>query len=556
MTRRAILGLGVLTLASAPVAAPADEPPAPPASAFAAAGDEAVQDLVILGETRPILLRLRVLIGGRPFRRAWADSTRNLFARVDRDGDGKLNAAEAEAGALGPQLGARAGGVPKGQPLAADGLVEMLREAAGPLQVRAFGLADRRTDALFDLLDRDRDGRLDRVELASIVGSLRRLDFDDDEAIGVEEIALADNAAIASVPAMAATGRPARPAAPSPVVIEQAPGESPLRLARLIVKKYDVGPGRADSRLSPEEFAIEPGAFARSDRDGDGKLDAEEVRRYLAEAPGDATLDVALAADPSGRPSARVRSPAGEGPAKGTAVRQVSDAVVEVEFGPIRLDIHAVDDPGAAEATRKTLLAQVEAADANQDGYLELSELAPVNGQPAPLAALFKALDRDGDGKVYPREVGEYATIRSAWARDRLTLTGSDEGRSLFGLLDLDRDRRLGAREVLGTSARLAACDRDGDGRVAPEEIPHHIQITLARGELVASGPGGATAARPQDGPGWFRGMDSNGDGDVSRREFLGSREQFDRLDRDRDGLIGPGEAEAAGPPVVKGPGG
>jgi len=37
--------------------------------------------------------------------------------------------------------------------------------------------------------------------------------------------------------------------------------------------------------------------------------------------------------------------------------------------------------------------------------------------------------------------------------------------------------------------------------------------------------------------------MDRNRDGDVSHREFLGPRTQFDRLDRDRDGLIDPEEA-------------
>jgi hypothetical protein len=37
--------------------------------------------------------------------------------------------------------------------------------------------------------------------------------------------------------------------------------------------------------------------------------------------------------------------------------------------------------------------------------------------------------------------------------------------------------------------------------------------------------------------------MDRNRDGDVSRREFLGPRDQFDRLDRDNDGLIDPDEA-------------
>ena len=46
-------------------------------------------------------------------------------------------------------------------------------------------------------------------------------------------------------------------------------------------------------------------------------------------------------------------------------------------------------------------------------------------------------------------------------------------------------------------------------------------------------------------GPLWFRKMDRNGDGDVSRKEWLGTPEQFDAIDTDRDGLISADEAEA-----------
>jgi hypothetical protein len=45
-------------------------------------------------------------------------------------------------------------------------------------------------------------------------------------------------------------------------------------------------------------------------------------------------------------------------------------------------------------------------------------------------------------------------------------------------------------------------------------------------------------------GPVWFRKMDRNGDGDVSRREFLGTPEEFDKIDTDHDGLISVEEAE------------
>jgi len=39
--------------------------------------------------------------------------------------------------------------------------------------------------------------------------------------------------------------------------------------------------------------------------------------------------------------------------------------------------------------------------------------------------------------------------------------------------------------------------------------------------------------------------MDRNRDGDVSRREFLGTDEEFRRIDTDGDGLISVEEAEA-----------
>jgi hypothetical protein len=40
--------------------------------------------------------------------------------------------------------------------------------------------------------------------------------------------------------------------------------------------------------------------------------------------------------------------------------------------------------------------------------------------------------------------------------------------------------------------------------------------------------------------------MDRNRDGDVSRREFLGTSSQFDSLDTDKDELLDATEAEAA----------
>jgi Ca2+-binding EF-hand superfamily protein len=557
-----------------------DGPAPPSAQAFDALGDEAVQDLLILGETRPIILRMRVKVGDRAFRAAWSESFRALHARLDRDGDGKLTVKEADETVLSMLLG-QAGSTPaargridldrapKDGVVTVDELADVFRAASGPFRVQVDGLTDRRTDPLFDHLDRDKDGQITRAELASITSSLRRLDLDDNELIGADEVASLGAPVVAPTAGMM-MNRPTR--APGvPTVVELATGELPARVVRLLLKKYDTGssrgPGKPDAKLSPEEYAIAPEAFAAADTGGDGTLNAEELRKYLSQAPPDAILDVALTHDAKGRALARIHGVDGGAP-RGIKVRQLAEGVVEVDLDPIRLDIHIDDGEGAADAARKTLRAQFEAADANGDGYLEVSELTGDNGQSLPLSSLFGPLDRDGDGKLYPRELDDYVALGVIAARGRLTLTASDEGRAIFGMLDLDRDRQLGAREVLETFARVSACDRDGDGRVAPEEIPHHIQLTLARGDLTSLIPSNAAnpavvsvvtsvvppRARPAKGPAWFRRMDRNRDGDVSRREFLGTREQFERLDSDHDGLIAPDEAEAARP--LKAPGG
>ena len=108
-------------------------------------------------------------------------------------------------------------------------------------------------------------------------------------------------------------------------------------------------------------------------------------------------------------------------------------------------------------------------------------------------------------------------------------------------------------REIQSAPTRLSSFDNDWDGEVQFAEIPITAFVTLRRGEFPSlvvlpvffnefSPPPALVILRKED---WFAHMDRNRDGDLSRREFLGSRATFDGLDRDRDGLLSRAEATA-----------
>ncbi len=532
----------------------------PPAAAESGAG----RVLIFLAANRPIFVRLRVTVQGRAFDESWLDSVRMFHATLDRNGDGTLTTKEADPAIVNAlvRLAAGAGEIPaigeldvepKDGKVSIDELAEVLRPVIGPFRLHVGRQAIARTDALFDQLDRDKDEQLTRPELATIAGSLRPLDLDDDQMISALELEPFNSPAVTALIDEPSERRAHFTA--SPPVVELVAGESTFRPARLLLKKYDKGkgdiPGRPDNKLSSSEFAISPDAFAAADTSGDDALDTDELRKLLARPPIDLTLDVTLSPEAPGQAMARVEA-AMESP-KTAQVKRINDRDVEFAVGQVRLDIHVEDGSTAAEVTRRVVQQRFKAADVNKDGYLAGKELVAINGPQSPLAGLAVVIDRDGDGKIYLKELLAFADRQLLAARSRLDVTTDDHGRAIFGVLDLDRDRRLGAREVMRTVDRVMSWDRDGDGRVSADEVPYHFQVTIARSGLLGfsragsdAPAAGSMAATRAAGPDWFRKMDRNHDGDVSRREFLGPRDQFDRLDRDNDGLIDPNEAEAA----------
>jgi Ca2+-binding EF-hand superfamily protein len=513
-------------------------------------------------DVRPMFIRLRLDAGGKSFRWAWLDAVKGIHAYLDRNKDGVLSKDEAERGSLPVMVRAATGGAaalpradldtnPKDGKVSVEELADVLRPGLGPFRVQIGRLAIERNDALFNLLDTNKDGTLTKEELGTAVTSLYRYDLDSDELIDPSELEPFSNPNASMYDDMTRGGK----LAPVPPVIDLSAEDPSFRPVRLLLKKYDKGTSQGDAggdnRLSNGEFAIEPKRFESADIDGDGALDTEELRRFLSRVEPDLELVVKLGGTGSTATTIGVETTAAKPLPREVQVRRLSEGDIEVAIGELHLEFNADSGEHAVQNTKNYYGGQFKAADKDNNKYLEKSEVK----DHGPFAALFDTIDSDGDGKVYMKEVDEFVDQQVRVARSQMVLSVSDQGRAIFAIMDLNRDRRLSVREIRSAVARVSSWDRNGDGRVGSDEIPHHYEMSIGRGQIIGAGMSSAGVTRmasspavraAPEGPSWFRKMDRNGDGDISRREFLGPLADFERFDGNRDGLID--AAEAAGP--------
>ena len=151
---------------------------------------------------------------------------------------------------------------------------------------------------------------------------------------------------------------------------------------------------------------------------------------------------------------------------------------------------------------------------------------------------------------VSARDVAPATAADQSLDRSQIRVMAHDQYDALFGELDANADGRLGEREIDSCSVRLLAKDANSDGQLGTDEVTYSMIVAFLRGERANEEsfyiPG--TVATPlTDKPAstWFVRADFNRDGDISRREFLGSLDQFSQLDTNSDGYIGPDEAAA-----------
>jgi Ca2+-binding EF-hand superfamily protein len=561
------------------------------------------QDFVFLAEARPLLVRVHLRIDGQTIQAAHDDFMAYLFRQLDINGDGVLSKDEAArapsldqilTGNLTQGFGGGGGFGGKGAQTSGPTLAELDQDGDGKVTVGELSAYYRKKglvpfqfeagagqanpfaaflggksepsvetvrDGIFNLLDANGDGKLTRAELAAAAGVLLKLDTDDDEMVTASEIV--PNPPATNINMLAGmfkkSGLAKGPSTGNDMLLlVTTPGDAPAGMVRLMQKRYGAK-GAEKATLSQKDLNLDEATFAALDANGDGMLDAEELAGFVKRAPD---LELMLRLGSRGKNEQRVELV----PAKGGANRladkvKLLGGVAFLNLGVTRVETRTAADEYQSDYLagfiRPQLAAQFKQADKDGNGYLDEKEAGASN----LFKGVFHAMDRDGDGKVTEQEFKAYLDLLQAY-KERVqgacvTLVFADQSRGLFDLLDTDHDGRLSVREMRAAPQILKTLNAEARGFITRDDVPRTYRLTLKKGpasrginpatffaSLYGGGNKVAADEGPTAGPLWFRKLDRNRDGDVSRREWFGTEEQFREIDTDGDGLISAEEAE------------
>jgi Ca2+-binding EF-hand superfamily protein len=536
------------------------------------------QEIVIYAPHRPVRVRLGVSYEGRPIGEMWRVRLRQAFVFFDRDRDGVLSEKEvpncfSDSGMVQMLQNGFYQPTPQDRPTVerldtnGDGRVSFgefvvyykgstAQVFRGQQQVAENPFSASTTEALFKLMDSDDNGKLTRSEVSAIEKLVATKDSDEDECLSMEELIpnLADPRLRGRVQVQVRQlgAQRVQVSSEDQTVVTYEPGRIPGTLTQRVIKRYDKDD---DFELTREECNFDDVTILRLDRDGNGKLDGEELDEWRT-GPADLLVSLSISSG-AAQCVARIETDAGDLAARGFTVKQVETGRLIVRTGRQPIEFWAFAP--VISANQQPPLKQqyqylFQQAAGGKDHVIEKDLSGPNAVQFQFIRTIFDAADANADGKLARTEFDEFFDLQDSFRNVALAVTPAVQTPTLFQLLDENRDGRLGVRELRTSWNRLLPLEPGEGDVVTKAAIQPSVSIRVTRGadrfnsnqvqfDVRLQNPN-QSAPIPQKGPVWFRKMDRNADGDISRIEFLGTRAEFNSIDTDRDELISLLEAE------------
>lgn len=535
-------------------------------------------EVLLFANQRPVRVRASVLVEGKLIGEMWQERLRKVFDFCDRDGNGTLSAKEVSFAFSDQGLTQllQNGFYQPGQ-TASPNFARMDADGDGKVSFEEFANSYTQTaaqvvraqpmqpdynnnasvtEAVFKLLDANGDGKLTRDEVRTVEKLLATRDADEDECLSMQE--LVPNLANPNFNPRLGGGRQpippnvgyTDPSAARQMVSVYEARRIPGTVTQQVIKKYDKD---GDFDLTRAEIGFDDATFKALDTDGNGKLDGEELDVWRTGAPD---LELTLSLAPKAVDCVAKLTDEKAAAERGFKLKQVENGRLVLHLGRQPIDFWAFAP--VAQYGQQSLKVQygylfTQAAGAK--GHVEEKDLAGPNAINFQFVkVMFEAADRDADGKMTKAEFDAYFDLQDSFRNLSVSLTPAVQTPSLFQLLDENRDGRLSVRELRTAWNRLVALEEPGAEVVTKNIIHPAVNLRLSRtfDRYYVNQPNNPQfynpnqpAAVPSKGPLWFRKMDRNGDGDVSRGEYVGTRVEFDAIDTDSDGLISLAEAEA-----------
>ncbi|MEZ6061086.1 MAG: hypothetical protein R3C19_12040 [Planctomycetaceae bacterium] len=499
-------------------------------------------DAILLLDDRPYHLRFRVLLQGRSLSEAREQCVQDLARRLDTDGNGELSRDEVDRSPLirrkqRPKAAAFLESLGSQPSVDRDEIRSQVIRAAGEIiALRGEDSTAENDTSIFDLLDADQSGLLDSEEMQAAGNRLMLRDADNDQCVSFREFVPAEENPNPLAVNFVADDEPPQVTRSSLLMRAE-----DVNLRRELTRKYDAD---RDRRLSAGELKWSDERIALLDGDHDGRLNYAELRQLHLTIP-DVELEVELTGPAEQQPAIRVVSVLGE---VVNAVQRPD--LVRVRSAGVMLTL-AFRMVNPQEAAIENAMQGFNRLDADANGYLDETEV----GQRIRFAnGLFEMIDTDGDAKIFGEEMKAYVTVAGAPFESTCQVNVYDTGYGFFQTMDVNNDGRLSLREMRTIEESLMSMERDGQEGLSPGEPTRNYYVEFVRGSFSLFGPRNSLVSQSPEftqraafGPIWFQRMDRNNDGDLTWDEFLGYRLDFDRLDKDHDGLIDPDEAAAAG---------